>query len=1213
MLQWIAQNTLVAIGIAVLAAGASLLLRRRPAAAHVLWMCVLVALLAPPVPKLAWLDGRAHAQRLAHRVERECADLLPGLTPPQAGTAPNSGRGTGPMVQDAGPAEAPPLEQLRPMGPRPALGLDALPVEPSLEPTDGLRSASIGGDQRWSPLLHAEGWTSATPIAGPQPEHAVSAPSFGRGRIGVSSPDQTLEQPLGQTPALDSEPRGWEWPVLDWRGMGVRLALLAWLAGAVIAAWGIGRDLMALATVCREAEDPDADLDAAVRAAAAGFGIAPPRVRVCSGVATPFVCGLVRPTLIWPASAPIDTGASRTVLSHELAHLARRDHWLAWLEAAAAVALWWHPLAHLARAQARRLAERACDAWVVWAHPEARRDYADALLDAAERLQSRHRPLPALGAVDSDKRTLARRLVMIMNGNVVRHGSRALAIGAIALTAALSPTWARADGRINPSMTSTNAEIDGSLRPLVEAAAQARRGAAFAQSEEWDRAIEAYQRATALRPDDAGAWHELAMALYNDGRYERAAKAFHKGAEVAASAPSRWDVFGDVGVRATTRSALRRASNQMALAAAQQARAAEQLARAQEQQGRAAERLAQAAEQAAEARARIAAAKPGAAGSGTAQVTDAISADPAREPSARAGAARAAKARAAERDGARRTDPVAAEVQVAPSAPASITPPTEPSEPFEPTDADAPAAWDSPDAFGSTFDNALAGFDDQSFAFGPGDTSFDVFGGDNLAFGFGGWGEMSDWAYNEACCLALAGQSDAALDALARAVGLGYTDADHAGSDSDLASLRDSDRFAEIVGHMSLLEKGADAAEKAFDDENWHEAAEGYAEAATLADHDAELLQRLALASLRAGDAAAAKAAWARVLEIRPDDTKTLYNLGCAEAALGNRGSAIKALNKAADAGFNDHELIRNDHDLDSLRDDERFEAVVKRVVGRAKLQREMQTAMEFEEWSDAAEKARTLLEQSPDGSWEAISARSTLGMALLRAGDYEGAEAAFRDAAVAGEGPANEVYNIACCRALAGDEDGAIDYLNAAVDAGYQDAEHMQTDEDLAPVREARAFAPVVQRASDAQILQQFGAVDWDHLRERAEARIAHNDEDGGAYLQLGWALLRTGKAADAIGAFQKQEELGEMPAIARYNIACCHAVLGHTDRAFEALKSAIAAGFEQADLMADDPDLSSLHADPRFEKLLQSMQHGADAMPGAAPTMPKNAKSRI
>ncbi len=59
--------------------------------------------------------------------------------------------------------------------------------------------------------------------------------------------------------------------------------------------------------------------------------------------------------------------------------------------------------------------------------------------------------------------------------------------------------------------------------------------------------------------------------------------------------------------------------------------------------------------------------------------------------------------------------------------------------------------------------------------------------------------------YNLACSLALLGRPGGALQALARAVDLGYDDVLHLLDDPDLASLRGEPRFRELV---TLLERG---------------------------------------------------------------------------------------------------------------------------------------------------------------------------------------------------------------------------------------------------------------------------------------------------------------------------------------------------------------------------------------------------------------------
>ena len=54
-------------------------------------------------------------------------------------------------------------------------------------------------------------------------------------------------------------------------------------------------------------------------------------------------------------------------------------------------------------------------------------------------------------------------------------------------------------------------------------------------------------------------------------------------------------------------------------------------------------------------------------------------------------------------------------------------------------------------------------------------------------------------------------------------------------------------------------------------------------------------------------------------------------------------------------------------------------------------------------------------------------------------------------------------------------------------------------------------------------------------------------------------------------------------------YNLACSYALLGMTDRAFDALERSIRLGYAHIYHLRHDPDLKSLRRDPRFLRLLR------------------------
>lgn len=67
-----------------------------------------------------------------------------------------------------------------------------------------------------------------------------------------------------------------------------------------------------------------------------------------------------------------------------------------------------------------------------------------------------------------------------------------------------------------------------------------------------------------------------------------------------------------------------------------------------------------------------------------------------------------------------------------------------------------------------------------------------------------------------------------------------------------------------------------------------------------------------------------------------PDDARALYGLACARARLGEVDAALAALDGAVGAGFGNAERLRADADLDALRSDPRFAALLARLASGA-------------------------------------------------------------------------------------------------------------------------------------------------------------------------------------------------------------------------------------------------------------------------------------
>jgi TolB-like protein/Flp pilus assembly protein TadD/tRNA A-37 threonylcarbamoyl transferase component Bud32 len=69
-----------------------------------------------------------------------------------------------------------------------------------------------------------------------------------------------------------------------------------------------------------------------------------------------------------------------------------------------------------------------------------------------------------------------------------------------------------------------------------------------------------------------------------------------------------------------------------------------------------------------------------------------------------------------------------------------------------------------------------------------------------------------------------------------------------------------------------------------------------------------------------------------RARAIDPEDPGVLYNVACSFAQLGQTDDAINCLEQAIQNGFGHREWLENDSDLDSLRADPRFQALLKKL-----------------------------------------------------------------------------------------------------------------------------------------------------------------------------------------------------------------------------------------------------------------------------------------
>ena len=371
MLWWFAQTTLVAGGLAALAALAGRWKRLGPEARHALWLLVLLKLAAPPLVEWPWPLTAGRAEGVA--------------------------------------APAP-----------------VTPFEPRLVP------ARIEPE----PLAEVEAFPEVVsdPLDAPEPAATASATVA----VAVAEPDPIAVDEPAETPPPPPQARPWAIPD------GRSALLAAWLVGSVAVVARrvvlIGRFRRGLAG----STPAPAWLVEEARDLAARVGVRPPRIEVHPRLDTPLLWCLGRPRMVVPAGlvGRLKPDHWAGVLAHELAHLARRDHWVVRLELVVEAFWWWNPLFWLARRRLHEEAELACDARVVRALPGLRLAYAEALVDVCEQIARASTPSPALGVGGAGAaRSLEGRLEMILRDPTPRRPGRRGRPVALALAALALPAW----------------------------------------------------------------------------------------------------------------------------------------------------------------------------------------------------------------------------------------------------------------------------------------------------------------------------------------------------------------------------------------------------------------------------------------------------------------------------------------------------------------------------------------------------------------------------------------------------------------------------------------------------------------------------------------------------------------------------------------------------------------------------------------------------
>ena len=271
--------------------------------------------------------------------------------------------------------------------------------------------------------------------------HAVSA-AFGPPAPVVSVPPPGYVEPFGDIVATPGGAA--QVAVASGHALSLQLpglVLLGWVAGVVLLSalvlWRVasvrrslhrshpaGRHMVALLEECR-----------------VKLGVtAPVALRLTDDMRSPAVCGFLRPvillpTALFPGLPPERLGA---ILTHELAHVQRRDPWVSLAQTALQIVYFWHPFVWAANTRLRHLRELAVDETVLATLRSQAQCYTNTLIDIAEIAFRKPAFSLRLMGIAESRRALERRITHMLDRRISKRPAMGLsgwliilAIGAV--------------------------------------------------------------------------------------------------------------------------------------------------------------------------------------------------------------------------------------------------------------------------------------------------------------------------------------------------------------------------------------------------------------------------------------------------------------------------------------------------------------------------------------------------------------------------------------------------------------------------------------------------------------------------------------------------------------------------------------------------------------------------------------------------------------
>jgi beta-lactamase regulating signal transducer with metallopeptidase domain len=231
---------------------------------------------------------------------------------------------------------------------------------------------------------------------------------------------------------------------------------ILWCATLLFVTARLAREYRRLGRMLASSTPASQDLHACLQAEAADLGILRiPRLLLSEAVASPMLCGALRPAIVLPTRAlpALDAVQIRLALRHELLHLRRGDLIWGWVPALAQRLFCFNPLAALAAREYDLAREAAVDAALLRGTEDTAAPYGRLLISLGVAVS----PAPALATASPTYKTLHRRLTMLSQHHIPSRSTSMVAAAALLLAVGCSAPLATAEA---PKETHTSAKAD---------------------------------------------------------------------------------------------------------------------------------------------------------------------------------------------------------------------------------------------------------------------------------------------------------------------------------------------------------------------------------------------------------------------------------------------------------------------------------------------------------------------------------------------------------------------------------------------------------------------------------------------------------------------------------------------------------------------------------------------------------------------------------